>query len=161
MKEAIVNDDLRSYSARNVFGVFTRRSAITGFIACVVAGTITAVAIKFGIDVEIAFFAIVVLCAPIGAVGLVKVHDLNSEKWMPLEMAERRTPTEMVLTPAVFQMERERVKKSKREVRAEKKRLRAVEAEVSTETETQPSLLVATSIKDDNKKEAGVNPDGE
>lgn len=158
MKEAIVNDDLRSYSARNVFGVFTRRTAITGFIACVVAGTVTWASIRLGFDVEAAFALIVVLCAPIGAVGLVKVHELNSEKWIPLEMAERRSPAEMVLSPAVFQMERERARTTGRARRAEKRRLRAVAAEVSCETETQPSPMAAA--MGDNEKEEGTVPYG-
>ncbi len=157
MKEAIVNDDLRSYSARNVFGVLTRRMALTGLVAAAVAGTVTAATVRLGLDVEAGFVLIVALCAPIGAVGLVRVHDLNSERWMPLELAERRSPAEMVLAPTAFQMERERPRTTRREARAEKRRLRAVDAEVANETETQPSLMAAA-VTDD--KRDGMDPDG-
>lgn len=157
MRDAIVNDDLRSYTARNVFGVFTARAAVTGLVAVAIAGTVTVLTFKFGWDIDAAFVAIVVLCVPVGAVGLMKMHGLNSEKWIPLAMEEKAAPQEMVLEPVSYLVERDRAKPSRAAVRAESRREKRVAREVADETETQPSRLAEYLAAGPQDGKDGVN----
>ena len=124
MSEEIVRDDIRAYTARNVFGMFTPRAAVTGLIAVAVTAGVIALTVRLELDVEASFSLIVLLCTPIGLFGLARRHDMPSEKWIPLAAEERRAPRELTLEPVSFAVERsaaEGGRGDKRPARAAKK----------------------------------------
>ena len=124
MSEEIVRDDIRAYTARNVFGMFTPRAAVTGLIAVAVTAGVIALTVRLDLDVEASFSLIVLLCTPIGLFGLARRHDMPSEKWIPLAAEERRAPRELTLEPVSFAVERsaaEGGRGGKRPARAAKK----------------------------------------
>ncbi len=137
MAETFVRDDINNYVARNIFGRFSKRSAIAAVAAiAVVAGGIYGV-YRWNWDLQVVTYAVIPICIVIGIVGLHSHHGLKSEKWIPLMLKDREEPEELVLEGPGFEVEAPR--RTRSEKREEKRRAKTAAKERKKEMETEPA----------------------
>ena len=104
MAETFVRDDINNYVARNIFGHFSKRSAV----AALAAASVVSVGI-YGVyawdwNLEAVTYLAIPICVGIGVIGLHSHHGLKSEKWLPLMLKDRAEPDQLMLAVPTFEV---------------------------------------------------------
>ena len=88
MAETFVRDDINNYVARNIFGRFSKRSAIAALAAVAVVTVGIYGVYAWGWSLDIVTYMAIPVCVAIGVIGLHSHHGLKSEKWLPLMLKD-------------------------------------------------------------------------
>lgn len=155
MAETFVRDDINNYVARNIFGRFSKRSAIAalGAVAVVSVGIYGVYA--WGWSLDIVTYTVIPICVAIGVIGLHSHHGLKSEKWLPLMLKDRAEPDQLTLTVPTFEVAVP--KKTKAEVRDQKRRDKAARKARKLEQEAVPAGI-AQAMAEASVRNDGRNP---
>ncbi len=155
MAETFVRDDINNYVARNIFGRFSKRSAIAALaaVAVVSVGIYGVYAWDWSLDI-VTYMAIPV-CVAIGVIGLHSHHGLKSEKWLPLMLKDRAEPDQLMLAVPTFEVAVP--KKSKAEVREQKRRDKVARKARKLEQEAVPAGI-AQAMAEASVRNDGRNP---
>ena len=92
--DAKIYTDPGELKARPWFGLETRTVITIGVGAIVLLPVIYA-AWKYNISSNIVGFVCVAIGAVVGTIGISKRHGLHAEEWIPLAMADMRSPLEL------------------------------------------------------------------
>ncbi|RHI86336.1 PrgI family mobile element protein [Collinsella sp. AM13-34] len=153
MAETFVRDDINNYVARNIFGHFSKRSAV----AALAAASVVSVGI-YGVyawdwNLEAVTYLAIPVCVAIGVIGLHSHHGLKSEKWLPLMLKDRAEPDQLMLAVPTFEVAVP--KKTRAELRKEKRRKKAAKKARKVEQETVPAgiaqAMAEVSIDNDRR----------
>lgn len=153
MAETFVRDDINNYVARNIFGHFSKRSAV----AALAAASVVSVGI-YGVyawdwNLEAVTYLAIPVCVGIGVIGLHSHHGLKSEKWLPLMLKDRAEPDQLMLAVPTFEVATP--KKTRAELCKEKRREKAAKKARKAEQETVPAgiaqAMAEVSTEDDRR----------
>lgn len=137
MAETFVRDDINSYVARNIFGRFSKRSAIAALAAVAVVSVGIYGVYAWGWSLEVVTYMAIPVCIAIGVICLHSHHGLKSEKWLPLMLKDRAEPEQLTLTVPTFEVSVP--KKTKAEVREGKRREKTAMKSRKLEQEAVPA----------------------
>ena len=137
MAETFVRDDINNYVARNIFGRFSKRSAIAALAAVAVVSVGIYGVYAWGWSLEVVTYMAIPVCIAIGVICLHSHHGLKSEKWLPLMLKDRAEPEQLTLTVPTFEMSVP--KKTKAEVREGKRREKTAMKSRKLEQEAVPA----------------------
>ena len=104
MAETFVRDDINNYVARNIFGRFSKRSAIAALAAVAVVTVGIYGVYAWGWSLDIVTYMAIPVCVAIGVIGLHSHHGLKSEKWLPLMLKDRTEPDQLTLAVPTFEV---------------------------------------------------------
>lgn len=91
-----LNEDPATYEARPIFGKFSARSAVVGLAAGALGLAVAGGLYLVGAPAQAVAGGCVLVCVPLGYLGLSKSHGLRAEEWVPLELADRRSVQELI-----------------------------------------------------------------
>ncbi|MDY2776961.1 MAG: PrgI family protein [Collinsella sp.] len=92
MSEVKIYADLKSYEPRTFMGHMTGRTALT-IAAAAAIGVPTTIALNaIGLPSELTSIVVVLVAAPIGAVGCGRIRGLKFEQFMPILLRSWATP---------------------------------------------------------------------
>lgn len=137
MAETFVRDDINNYIARNIFGRFSKRSAIAALAAVAVVSVGIYGVYAWGWSLEVVTYMAIPVCIAIGVICLHSHHGLKSEKWLPLMLKDRAEPEQLTLTVPTFEVSVP--KKTKAEVREGKRREKTAMKSRKLEQEAVPA----------------------
>lgn len=83
MAETFVRDDINNYVARNIFGHFSKRSAVAALAAASVVSVGIYGVYAWGWNLEAVTYLAIPVCVGIGVIGLHSHHGLKSENGCP------------------------------------------------------------------------------
>lgn len=153
MAETFVRDDINNYVARNIFGRFSKRSAIAALVAAAVVSIGIYGVYAWGWSLEIVTYMAIPVCIAIGVIGLHSHHGLKSEKWLPLMLKDRAEPEQLTLTVPTFEVSVP--KKTKAEVREERRREKTAMKSRKLEQEAVPAgiaqAMAEASVREDRR----------
>lgn len=153
MAETFVRDDINNYVARNIFGHFSKRSAVAALAAASVVSVGIYGVYAWGWSLEVVTYMAIPVCIAIGVIGLHSHHGLKSEKWLPLMLKDRAEPDQLTLTVPTFEVSVP--KKTKAEVREQKRRDKAARKARKLEQEAVPAgiaqAMAEVSTEDDRR----------
>lgn len=153
MAETFVRDDINNYVARNIFGRFSRRSAIAALAAAAVVSVGIYGVYAWGWSLEVVTYMAIPVCIAIGVIGLHSHHGLKSEKWLPLMLKDRAEPEQLTLTVPTFEVSVP--KKTKAEVREERRREKTAMKSRKLEQEAVPAgiaqAMAEASVREDRR----------
>ena len=155
MAETFVRDDINNYVARNIFGRFSRRSAIAALATAAVVSVGIYGVYAWGWSLEIVTYMAIPVCIGIGVIGLHSHHGLKSEKWLPLMLKDRAEPEQLTLTVPTF--EESEPQKTKAEVREERRREKTARKSRKLEQEAVPAGI-AQAMAEASVRNDGRNP---
>ena len=155
MAETFVRDDINSYVARNVFGRFSKRSAIAALAAVAVVSVGIYGVYAWGWSLEVVTYMAIPVCIAIGVICLHSHHGLKSEKWLPLMLKDRAEPEQLTLTVPTFEVSVP--KKTKAEVREGKRREKTAMKSRKLEQEAVPAGI-AEAMAEASFRNDGRNP---
>lgn len=136
MVEEKIHADPRSYEARNIFGSLSKRQFISA--VAIAALILPAVVINFRLGLpglSPVTMAAFVPCIAIGVFLTAPVHGLHAERWLPIVLADLRTPKVLIRRQKVVTLTRVEGRPRASERRAERRRLKAEARARATETE--------------------------
>lgn len=153
MAETFVRDDINNYVARNIFGHFSKRSAVAALAAASVVSVGIYGVYAWGWNLEAVTYLAIPVCVAIGVIGLHSHHGLKSEKWLPLMLKDRAEPDQLMLAVPTFEVATP--KKTRVELRKEKRREKAAKKARKVEQETVPAgiaqAMAEVSIDNDRR----------
>ena len=153
MAETFVRDDINNYVARNIFGRFSKRTAIAALAAAAVVSVGIYGVYAWGWSLEIVTYMAIPVCIAIGVIGLHSHHGLKSEKWLPLMLKDRAEPEQLTLTVPTFEVSVP--KKTKAEVREERRREKTAMKSRKLEQEAVPAgiaqAMAEASVREDRR----------
>lgn len=155
MAETFVRDDINSYVARNIFGRFSKRSAIAALAAVAVVSVGIYGVYAWGWSLEVVTYMAIPVCIAIGVICLHSHHGLKSEKWLPLMLKDRAEPEQLTLTVPTFEVSVP--KKTKAEVREGKRREKTAMKSRKLEQEAVPAGIAQAMAKASFRND-GRNP---
>lgn len=155
MAETFVRDDINSYVARNIFGRFSKRSAIAALAAVAVVSVGIYGVYAWGWSLEVVTYMAIPVCIAIGVICLHSHHGLKSEKWLPLMLKDRAEPEQLTLTVPTFEVSVP--KKTKAEVREGKRREKTAMKSRKLEQEAVPAGI-AEAMAEASFRNDGRNP---
>lgn len=155
MAETFVRDDINSYVARNIFGRFSKRSAIAALAAVAVVSVGIYGVYAWGWSLEVVTYMAIPVCITIGVICLHSHHGLKSEKWLPLMLKDRAEPEQLTLTVPTFEVSVP--KKTKAEVREGKRREKTAMKSRKLEQEAVPAGI-AQAMAEASFRNDGRNP---
>ena len=155
MAETFVRDDINSYVARNIFGRFSKRSAIAALAAVAVVSVGIYGVYAWGWSLEVVTYMAIPVCIAIGVICLHSHHGLKSEKWLPLMLKDRAEPEQLTLTVPTFEVSVP--KKTKAEVREGKRREKTAMKSRKLEQEAVPAGI-AEAMTEASFRNDGRNP---
>lgn len=155
MAETFVRDDINSYVARNIFGRFSKRSAIAALAAVAVVSVGIYGVYAWGWSLEVVTYMAIPVCIAIGVICLHSHHGLKSEKWLPLMLKDRAEPEQLTLTVPTFEVSVP--KKTKAEVREGKRREKTAMKSRKLEQEAVPAGI-AQAMAEASFRDDGRNP---
>lgn len=155
MAETFVRDDINSYVARNIFGRFSKRSAIAALTAVAVVSVGIYGVYAWGWSLEVVTYMAIPVCIAIGVICLHSHHGLKSEKWLPLMLKDRAEPEQLTLTVPTFEVSVP--KKTKAEVREGKRREKTAMKSRKLEQEAVPAGI-AEAMAEASFRNDGRNP---
>lgn len=155
MAETFVRDDINSYVARNIFGRFSKRSAIAALAAVAVVSVGIYGVYAWGWSLEVVTYMAIPVCIAIGVICLHSHHGLKSEKWLPLMLKDRAEPEQLTLTVPTFEVSVP--KKMKAEVREGKRREKTAMKSRKLEQEAVPAGI-AEAMAEASFRNDGRNP---
>lgn len=155
MAETFVRDDINSYVARNIFGRFSKRSAIAALAAVAVVSVGIYGVFAWGWSLEVVTYMAIPVCIAIGVICLHSHHGLKSEKWLPLMLKDRAEPEQLTLTVPTFEVSVP--KKTKAEVREGKRREKTAMKSRKLEQEAVPAGI-AQAMAEASFRNDGRNP---
>ncbi len=155
MAETFVRDDINSYVARNIFGRFSKRSAIAALAAVAVVSVGIYGVYAWGWSLEVVTYMAIPVCIAIGVICLHSHHGLKSEKWLPLMLKDRAEPEQLTLTVPTFEVSVP--KKTRAEVREGKRREKTAMKSRKLEQEAVPAGI-AQAMAEASFRNDGRNP---
>lgn len=155
MAETFVRDDINSYVARNIFGRFSKRSAIAALAAVAVVSVGIYGVYAWGWSLEVVTYMAIPVCIAIGVICLHSHHGLKSEKWLPLMLKDRAEPEQLTLTVPTFEVSVP--KKTKAEAREGKRREKTAMKSRKLEQEAVPAGI-AQAMAEASFRNDGRNP---
>lgn len=155
MAETFVRDDINNYVARNIFGRFSKRSAIAALAAVAVVSVGIYGVYAWGWSLEVVTYMAIPVCISIGVICLHSHHGLKSEKWLPLMLKDRAEPEQLTLTVPTFEVSVP--KKTKAEVREGKRREKTAMKSRKLEQEAVPAGI-AQAMAEASFRNDGRNP---
>lgn len=108
-----------------------------------------------GLDLDIVAYMAIPVCVAIGVIGLHSHHGLKSEKWLPLMLKDRTEPDQLTLAVPTFEVAVP--KKTKAEVREQKRREKAARKARKFEQEAVPAGI-AQAMAEASVRNDGRNP---
>lgn len=155
MAETFVRDDINNYVARNIFGRFSKRSAIAALAAVAVVSVGIYGVYAWGWSLEVVTYMAIPVCIAIGVICLHSHHGLKSEKWLPLMLKDRAEPEQLTLTVPTFEVSVP--KKTKAEVLEGKRREKTAMKSRKLEQEAVPAGI-AEAMAEASFRNDGRNP---
>lgn len=155
MAETFVRDDINSYVARNIFGRFSKRSAIAALAAVAVVSVGIYGVYAWGWSLEVVTYMAIPVCIAIGVICLHSHHGLKSEKWLPLMLKDRAEPEQLTLMVPTFEVSVP--KKTRAEVREGKRREKTAMKSRKLEQEAVPAGI-AQAMAEASFRNDGRNP---
>ena len=155
MAETFVRDDINSYVARNIFGRFSKRSAIAALAAVAVVSVGIYGVYAWGWSLEVVTYMAIPVCIAIGVICLHSHHGLKSVKWLPLMLKDRAEPEQLTLTVPTFEVSVP--KKTRAEVREGKRREKTAMKSRKLEQEAVPAGI-AQAMAEASFRNDGRNP---